>query len=91
MMPSPLVIVHLRLNKAGRIGVVPYRRNTSFSKARLCDRSRPESGLLTYGGALPSTIRLIAHVPKDDGFFGAHNTDLISPPSSWSNMAADDA
>jgi len=67
MMPSPLVIVYPRLNKVGRIGVVSFSRNTSFSKARLGHRSGPESGLLTHGGMLPSTIGLVAHVPEHDG------------------------
>ena len=35
-----------------------------------------------HGGVLPSTIRLIAHVPEYDGLFGARNADLTSPPSA---------
>lgn len=81
---NTLVIVHHRLNKVGRIGIVSYSKNTSFSKARLCRRSKPESGLLTHRGVLPPTIRLFAHVPRHDGLFGTHNADLTSPPSAQS-------
>ena len=46
MIPSHLAIVHYRLNEVGQIGVVSCSKDTSFGKARLCRRSRPNSGLL---------------------------------------------
>lgn len=62
-MPSTLMIVHYDPNKVGQVGVVCYSKNT-FSEAGLCSRSRSESGLLTHGAVLPSTIRLIEYVPE---------------------------
>jgi len=75
MMSSPLVIVHHRHNQVGRSGAVSYSKNTSFSKARLCRRSRPKIGLLTHGAVLPSTIRVIAHVPEQDELSETHNAN----------------
>ena len=42
----------------------------------------PKAVYLHTGAVLPSTIRLIAHVPEHDGLFRVHNVNLTSRPSA---------